>query len=77
LRLGDEMDSNGGARFSVSQIKDGPWRVADDAKDGRLVASCPARDIALMVAALMNGNPEAAMERRKTIIAAINASLRP
>jgi len=75
MDIGDQMGGNGRARFSVSQVNDCPWLVVDDNKGGRLVASCPARDIALMVAALMNGNPEAAMERRKSVIVAPNASL--
>jgi hypothetical protein len=61
-----------GARFSVSQMKDGPWLVVDDRHGKRLVASCPNMDAALMVAAIMNGNAEAAMERRKAVIAALD-----
>jgi hypothetical protein len=62
---------------SVSQVKDGPWLVVDETKGGTLVASCPSRDVALMIAALMNGNPEAAIERRKSVVLALNASLSP
>jgi hypothetical protein len=68
------MDGNGNARFSVSQVKDGPWLVVDEIKGRTLVASCPSRDVALMIAALMNGNPEAAIERRKSVVFALDAS---
>ena len=60
------------ALFSVMQVKHGPWVVVDDAKGKRLVASCPNLDAALMVAALMNGNAEAAMERRRAVIAGLD-----
>jgi hypothetical protein len=68
--MGDELRGN--ARFSVAQMQTGPWLVVDDTKGKPLVASCPNMDAALMVAALMNGNPEAAMERRRAVLAALD-----
>jgi hypothetical protein len=63
------------ARFSISPVKQGgPWVVVDDAKDKRLVATCSSVDIALMLAALMNGNSNAAIERRPAVIAALDSS---
>jgi hypothetical protein len=47
----------------------------DEGKGKRLVASCPNMHLAMMVAALMNGNPEAAMERRRAIIAMLDRAL--
>jgi hypothetical protein len=56
------------ARFSATQVKDGPWVVVDDANAKRLLASCPNRNAALMIAALMNGNTAAATKRRRVVI---------
>ena len=66
------------ARFSISPLKDGgPWVVVDDTKGKRLIATCPNMDIALMVAALMNGNPTAAIARRRAVIAALDNYTQP
>ena len=75
---GDSMpnDHGGSARFSVSPIQGGgPFHVLDDVKGKRLIASCPSMDLAMTVAALMNGNPEAAMERRRAIISVLDRGL--
>jgi hypothetical protein len=72
LKVGN--DTGHGARFSASQVNDGLWVVVDDAKAKRLIASCPNRDAALMIAALMNGNAEAAMIRRRALIAELDLS---
>jgi hypothetical protein len=66
------MGNDTGARFTVTQVTDGPWVVVDDTKGKRLVASCPNKDAAMMIAALMNGNAEAAMARRRAVIAELD-----
>jgi hypothetical protein len=55
-------------------VNDGLRVAVDDAKAKRLIASCPNRDAALMIAALMNGNAEAAMIRRRALIAELDLS---
>jgi hypothetical protein len=49
-------DTGHGARLSVAQMNDRAWIVVDDTKSKRLVASCPNKDAAMMIAALTNGN---------------------
>ena len=51
-------------RFSVVQIKDGPWVVVDGFDHRRRIASCADAGAARMIAALMNGDlPQAIVER--------------
>ena len=58
-------------RFSVVQIKDGPWIVVDRACDRRMVASCPEPGAAKMIVALMNGRIDEAVESREETIAGL------
>jgi hypothetical protein len=52
-------------RFSVVQVKDGPWLVVDGADHRRLIASCADAETAQMVMALMNGDFEQAVAGRE------------
>jgi hypothetical protein len=53
----------------------GPFLVLDETKDKHLVAGCTSLDAAMMVAAVLNGNPKAAMERRRAVIARLDHHL--
>lgn len=59
-------------RFSVVQIQDGPWLVVDRANDRRMVASCPDAGAARMIAAMMNGQLDEAMDGRDEAISGLN-----
>jgi hypothetical protein len=59
-------------RFSVSQVSGGPWIVVDRSRLEQLVASCPNMDAAQMVAAVMNGDMDGAIESRKAVLAALD-----
>ena len=50
-------------RFSILQIKDGPWIIVDRLDHRRRIASCIDSGAAQMIAALMNGNVEQASKR--------------
>jgi hypothetical protein len=66
------MILNSSSRFSVVQIKDAPWIVVDQACARRMVASSPLVDAAKMIAALMNGHIDQALESRGNMIAELN-----
>ena len=66
------MTLNNSSRFSVVQIKDAPWIVVDKAMSRRMVASSPLVDAAEMIAALMNGHFDQAVESRGDMIAELN-----
>jgi hypothetical protein len=66
------MTLKNSARFSVVQIKDGPWIVVDQACDRRMVASSPHVDAAKMIAALLNGHIDQAVESREDTLAELN-----
>ena len=66
------MTLENSVRFSVVQIKDGPWIVVDRACDRRMVASCPHAGAAKMIVALMNGHVAQAVESRDEAIAGLN-----
>ena len=51
-------------RFSVFQIKDGPWIVVDRLDHRRRIASCHDAGAAGMIAALMNGDVDQAVALR-------------
>jgi hypothetical protein len=63
-----------GARFSVVQIKDGPWIVVDHRRRRRTIASCVDEVAAHMIAALMNGNVDEAIAGRDAAIAELDRS---
>ena len=59
-------------RFSVVQIKDGPWIVVDRLDHRRRIASCGGAIAAHMIAALMNGDVEQAVAGREAAIAELD-----
>jgi len=56
-------------RFSVVQIEDGPWVVADGRDHRRRIASCVDAAAAEMIAALMNGDVALASAHRDAAFA--------
>ncbi len=56
-------------RFTVVQIKDGPWIVVEQRDHRRRIASCADADAARMIAAFMNGDFEEAIIGREAAIA--------
>ena len=58
-------------RFTVINIKNGPWLVLDLAQSRKIVASCFDLRSAETFAALMNGDVQAAMAQRDAAIAAL------
>ncbi len=58
-------------RFSVIEVRDGPWLVLDLARDRKVVASCFDPEAAETFAALMNGDAEGAMLRREAAIGSL------
>jgi hypothetical protein len=58
-------------RFSVIEVKDGPWLVLDLARDRKIVASCFDTHAAETFAALMNGDVQSAIARRDAATASI------
>ena len=61
-------------RFSILQIKDGPWIVVNRLDHRRRIAGCIDLGAAQMIAALMNGNVERATACRVEAIAAESSS---
>ena len=61
-------------RFSILQIKDGPWIIVDRLDHRRRIAGCIDLGAAQMIAALMNGNVEQATACRVEAIAALDGS---
>ncbi len=60
-------------RFSIVQIKDGPWVVVDRKDHRRRIASCIDPCAAEMIAALMNGEIEQAIAARDSTLAEFDA----
>ena len=58
-------------RFTVVEIKDGPWLVLDLARSRKIVASCFDFCAAETFAALMNGDVQNAMTRRDAAVASL------
>ncbi|WP_147262835.1 hypothetical protein [Roseiarcus fermentans] len=54
-------------RFSIVQIKDGPWVVVDRQDHRRRIASCVDAGAAEMIAALMNGDLDQAIAVRDAV----------
>ena len=69
-----ENDMETEMRFSILQIKDGPWIVVDRMDHRRRIAGCIDSGAALMIAALMNGNVEHVTSCRVEAIAALDGS---
>ena len=65
----------GSARFSVTEVRGGPWIVTDQMRANRLVASSPHLDVADMVAAFMNGDTDRAATNLAAALATIDAPL--
>ena len=61
-------------RFSILQIKDGPWIVVDRLEHRRSIAICVDSGAAQMIAALMNGDVEHATGWRDETIAELDRS---
>ncbi len=61
-------------RFTVVQIKDGPWIVVEQRDHRRRIASCASADAAKMIAAFMNGDFEQAILGRDAAIAELRRS---
>jgi len=61
-------------RFSVVQIKDGPWVVVDRWDHRRRIASCADDSAARMIAALMNGDVPQAIADRDAALAELSRS---
>ena len=61
-------------RFTVVQIKDGPWIVVEQHDHRRRIASCAGADAARMIAAFMNGDFEEAIAGRDATIAELHRS---
>ena len=61
-------------RFSVVQIKDGPWIVVDRWDHRRRIASCAHDSAARMIAALMNGDVHQALADRDAALAGLSRS---
>jgi hypothetical protein len=61
-------------RFSVVQIKDGPWVVVDCFDHRRRIASCADAGAARMIAALMNGDIHQALADRDAALAELSRS---
>ena len=59
-------------RFSVVQIKDGPWVVVDRTDHRRRIASCLDAGAAAMIAALMNGDVDQALAHRDAAVADVD-----
>ena len=64
-------------RFSVTEIKDGPWLVLDLALGRKIVASCFDPRAAETFAALMNGDLQNVMARRELAIASLGRQADP
>ena len=64
-------------RFSVTEIKDGPWLVLDLALGRKIVASCFDPRTAEIFAALMNGDLQNVMARREAAIASLGRQADP
>jgi hypothetical protein len=61
-------------RFTVVQIKDGPWVVVEQHDHRRRIASCADADAARMIAAFMNGDFEEAILGRDAATARLRRS---
>jgi hypothetical protein len=64
-------------RFSLIEVKDGPWLVLDLARDRKIVASCFDAHAAETFAALMNGDVQRAIARRDAAIAFLTVGQSP
>jgi hypothetical protein len=64
-------------RFSVTEIKDGPWLVLDLALGRKIVASCFDPRAAETFAALMNGDLQSVMAQREAAIASLGRQADP
>jgi hypothetical protein len=73
-RIRNEEDMESVVRFSVVQIKDGPWIVVDGSDHRRRIASCVDAGAARMIAALMNGDVAQAIVERDAAIADLSRS---
>jgi len=63
-------------RFSVIRIKHGPWLVTDQFRNGKAVATCAEPHAAEALAALMNGDADAALANRDAALAALEEAER-
>jgi hypothetical protein len=62
-----------GVRFSITQLRDGPWLVVDDRNRKRLVASCPEENAARAIAAFINGDVDAAVTFQKQLVVRLDS----
>ncbi len=67
-----ENDMTTEMRYSILQIKDGPWIVVDRLDHRCRIASCIDSGAAKMIAALMNGDVEHATAYRDEAIAELD-----
>ena len=64
-------------RFSIVEIKDGPWIVVDRLDHRRRIASCVDACAAAMIAALMNGDLDQAIAGREAVTGSGRPALAP
>ena len=64
------------SRFTARPVKGGNWVIVDGGSKDRLVASCPAKDEAMAIAALLNGDPTHAWQLHQAYIALFDAMSR-
>jgi hypothetical protein len=63
-------------RFTARSATGGSWVIVDGGCKDRLVASCPAKDEAMAIAALLNGDPTRAWQLHQAYIALFDAMSR-